>query len=108
MPGAGRHRGSVRALDAGNLAEQRPGVLVYNHHTILPGENRRWFEGSGTMRSQPLPAEWYVCMRRYDKDDCANSDVMAANVRMRTALRMMTPFYLEHIQAGGRRSPGCH
>ena len=32
--GAG-DRGSVRALDAGDFAEQRPAVLVDHHHAIL-------------------------------------------------------------------------
>jgi len=32
---------------------------------------------------------------------------MAATVRMRTILRMMTPFWLEYIQVSDRRSPDC-
>ena len=40
-----RHRGSVRALDAGDFAEQRPAVFVDDHHAILPGDKQaviRW------------------------------------------------------------------
>ena len=36
VSGAGRDRGSVRAIDAGDFAEQLPGVFIDDHHAILP------------------------------------------------------------------------
>jgi hypothetical protein len=36
MSAASRHRRSVRALDAGDFAEQ-PAVFIDDHHTVLPG-----------------------------------------------------------------------
>ena len=35
-----RHRGPVRALNAGDFAEQRPVVFVDHHHAILPADEQ--------------------------------------------------------------------
>ena len=40
MTGGRRQRGSVRAVDAGDFAEQLPGVFVDDHHAILPGDKQ--------------------------------------------------------------------
>ena len=40
VPGRRRQRGSVRALDAGDFAEQRPAVFVDHHHAILPADEQ--------------------------------------------------------------------
>ena len=39
-PVASAHRGPVRALDAGDLAEQRAVVFVDHHHAILPADEQ--------------------------------------------------------------------
>src|SRR5438128_1063084 len=40
MPRSLRHRGSVCALNASDLAEQRPLVFIDDHYAILPGDKQ--------------------------------------------------------------------
>ena len=53
-----RDRGSVRALDAGDFAEQRPAVFIDDHHAILPGDEQTVIGRIGhDVVPAPIPAQ---------------------------------------------------
>ena len=40
MARAFRYRGSVRAFDAGDFAQQLPAVFIHHHHSVLPRDKQ--------------------------------------------------------------------
>jgi hypothetical protein len=58
MPRGFCQRGSVRTVDASNLAEQRPAVFIDDHHAILPGDKQTVIGWIGhEVVPSPVPAQ---------------------------------------------------
>ena len=73
-PVARRERRPVRALHTGDFAEQRPVVLVDDHHAVLPADEQAMVRRVGDdVVPAPSPPSVYVWVMRYPDGDCPRS-----------------------------------
>jgi hypothetical protein len=80
MPCGFHQRGTVRPLDAGDFAEQRPAVFVDNHNAILPCDEQTVLNLIEHDIVPPAaPATVWECVTRHDEGDCAQPIQLSSN-----------------------------